>query len=257
MKNVFLYPILAIALLAFCSGPFATAQELTERERELLRTIEDLERRVTELERVVKGDDGAPATQEPAPVPPPAASAPPPRPNDLRVYWQEGIRLDSADGDFKLRIGGRTQWDHALFDLDESLRSALGDVENGVEFRRARLYLRGTIYENYEFKTQFDFAAGSARFRDVYVAMNNVPYVGRVKAGHFYEPMSLEQQTSDNYITFMERSLQEIFYPGRNVGVALSNTALDQRMTWAAGVFRDTDSIGAGANDAGGMAVTR
>jgi len=58
--------------------------------------------------------------------------------------------------------------------------------------------------------------------------------------GQMYEPFSLEQNTSDNYITLLERSLPiEAFSPGRNVGGLFRNTLFNERMTWSAGVFVD------------------
>ncbi|GAH59194.1 unnamed protein product, partial [marine sediment metagenome] len=34
-----------------------------------------------------------------------------PEPNDLRLYWKDGIRMDSRDGSVKLKFGGRLQYD--------------------------------------------------------------------------------------------------------------------------------------------------
>lgn len=42
----------------------------------------------------------------------------------------------------------------------------------------------------------------------------------------------------------MERSLNNVFVPGRNTGFMLYNSILDNRMTWATGVFRNADGFG-------------
>ena len=76
------------------------------------------------------------------------------------------------------------------------------------------------------------------------MAMNNIPGVGQIKVGHFKEPFSMEELTSDNNIMFIERSLVDSFAPSRNVGIQLSNTEFNQRMTWAAGVFLNSDAFG-------------
>ncbi|NIA07033.1 MAG: hypothetical protein GWP14_05265, partial [Actinobacteria bacterium] len=34
-----------------------------------------------------------------------------PQPNDFRVYWKDGIRMESADKKFKLKFGGRLMGD--------------------------------------------------------------------------------------------------------------------------------------------------
>ena len=166
----------------------------------------------------------------------------------LRPYWKDGLRLDSNDGSVELKIGGRIQNDWAYFVEDGDLERRRGvDFDDGTEFRRARLYISGTIYDDLEFVAQYDFAGGDADFKDVYMGLKNVPYVGRVRVGQFKEPFSLEELTSSNYITFMERSLVNTFAPSRNVGVMAMNTMLDKRMTWAVGVFRQTDDFGNGS----------
>jgi len=160
--------------------------------------------------------------------------------NALKLYWKEGIRFDSANGEFKMKLGGRIQNDWAFFDLDNDLEDQVGEFDDGAEFRRARLYLSGTIYENIEFKAQYDFAGGDADFKDVYLGLTDLP-IGGIRVGHFKEPFSLEELTSNNYITFMERSLPiETFAPSRNTGLMLHNHVMDDRLTYAVGVFRDS-----------------
>lgn len=174
----------------------------------------------------------------------------------LRPYWKDALHFDSNDGSVKLKIGGRIQNDYTYFVEDGDLERRLGsDFEDGTEFRRARLYFSGTIYDDIEFKAQYDFAGGDADFKDLYIGMKNVPYVGNIRIGQFKEPFSLEELTSSNYITFLERSLVNVFAPGRNVGVMIHDTMLNKRMSWAAGIFRQTDSFGNGVDGVGGRAI--
>lgn len=164
---------------------------------------------------------------------------------DFNAYWKEGIRLDSKDENFKLKIGGRIMLDWATIDPDSQLEDDFPDLEGtGVEFRRARLYTSGTVYGSVEFKVQYDFAGGDADFKDVYLGLKKVPGVGHIKVGHFKEPFSLEGLTSSKYITFMERALPNAFSPSRNTGIMLHNPVLDKRMTWAVGYFYNTDDYG-------------
>jgi phosphate-selective porin OprO/OprP len=76
--------------------------------------------------------------------------------------------------------------------------------------------------------------------------MSQIPYVQRVQIGHFKEPFGLEQITSSNDITFMERGLLDAFDAARNTGIATFTRFLDDRMTVSAGGFRDTDNFGDG-----------
>ena len=92
-----------------------------------------------------------------------------------------------------------------------------------------------------------DFAqAGDApKFKDVWVAITDLPIVGNFRIGHFKEPFSLEEQISSRYTTFMERGLPNAFTPGRSVGVAVYDWSANERVTWAVGAFRtDADDFG-------------
>ncbi len=257
--------LVCLALVGFPVLPVAAQEEgLSPQEQRLLELVESLEKRVAELEKRlgVREDE---ETAEPSPSPPAALEErvavieeqmeEAQSPTDMRVYWKEGIRLDSHDDRFKLRIGGRFMNDFAWGSQSSEVDDAVGKFEDGTEFRRARLYISGTIYEDFIFKAQFEFADGDADLADAYVGMKGLPVVGTVLVGHMKEPFSLETQTSSRYTTFMERSLTARFNAGRNTGIKAHNTALDDRLTWAAGVFRDTDSSGAQQAD-GSIAFT-
>ncbi len=178
--------------------------------------------------------------------------------NALEAYWKDGLRLKTADKNFQFKLGGRIMNDWTFFlSEDDDVKALVGDLEDGTEFRRARFYISGTIYDNLAFKAQYDFAGGDADFKDVYVGLKHVPVVGNVRVGHFKEPFGLEEITSSKYITFMERSLTSAFVPSRNTGLMLYNHALDERLTWAAGVFRDTDNYGDNAEDGKYSVTTR
>lgn len=168
--------------------------------------------------------------------------------NDFRVYWKEGLRLDTADGDFKLKLGGRIHTDFAWFDQGRNNLWLAEDAQDGGEFRRVYLDFGGTAYENLEFNLQFGID-DPMEFKDTYIAVNDLPLAGQLKIGHFKEPFSLEQITSDNYTTFMERSLADVFAPARNLGAQLHNAYFEQRLTWAVGVFRNTDDIVSASDD--------
>ncbi|MFQ5965263.1 MAG: OprO/OprP family phosphate-selective porin [Candidatus Scalinduaceae bacterium] len=166
-------------------------------------------------------------------------------PAPFQVYWDKGLRFKSENGNFKLKLGGRIMNDWGWFTEDKDILESIGNQVDGTEFRRARLYIAGEIYENIAFKAQYDFASGGRPdFKDVYLALRKIPVVGNFRVGHFKEPFSLEELTSSKYITFMERSLNNVFAPARNTGFMLHNHALDKRMTWATGVFRNANGFG-------------
>ncbi len=169
--------------------------------------------------------------------------------DDWKAYWQDSTHIESADGRFAIKIGGRIHADFSFADPDPALESVFA-FEDGSEIRRARLFVEGTLYERVEFKAEYDFAGGAAAFKDVYVGLVDLPVVGALRIGHFKEPFGLEELTSSKYITFVERSFPiEAFAPSRNMGLMLHNSAAGDRMTWAAGAFKDTDDFGQALND--------
>jgi phosphate-selective porin OprO and OprP len=159
-------------------------------------------------------------------------------PNDFRVYWKNGLNLTSGDGNFKLKIGGRVMADMGWIDgsgIEDDLGS---DLQDGVEFRRARMYMSGTIYKNVGYKIQIDFADEDVALKDVYWQLKKLPVVGTLTVGKHKMPVSMEELTSSKYIAFMERSLPNVFVPSRQWGMSLKNTLLDDHLVWQVGAYR-------------------
>lgn len=249
-RNVVAALLLGLGMAMGFTGP-ATAQTPDERARELEILIESLKERIEALEAevdAIKSEAERVREEADAQAEAEIESASAPAPEDFRVYWRDGLRFETQDGKYKLRIGGRLQFDAAWFDQDDELW-LVEDTEDGAEFRRARLYVSGEVYENVEFKMQYDFAGSEVAFKDVYVAIGRIPYAGKLKAGHFKEPFSLEELTSSKHITFMERALPNVFAPSRNLGVQLSNNHFNERMQWAVGIFRESGDDAFAADD--------
>ena len=159
------------------------------------------------------------------------SAEPKPGENDLRVFWKDGIRLESQDQEIQLRFGGRLQVD-ALFGGDDDFTAAKKNVEDGAEIRRARLYLQGSVTDRYEFKFQYDFAdTNKVKAADVWGEVKKLPAVGNFRVGQFYEPISFEQNTSDFDADFMERSVMNALSPARNIGAALHDS-YSGRLIW-------------------------
>ena len=154
--------------------------------------------------------------------------------NEIKLTWKDSLRLETADGKNKIRIGGRIHWDNA-FSSDDDYTS------DGDTFRRARLYASGQIQERYDFKMQYDFAKGDAAFKDVNFGINGLPVFGNLRVGQFKEPFSLEEQASSNDIPVIERANLNSLAPSRSAGLMIYNNYADQRITGAVGIFRGND----------------
>jgi phosphate-selective porin OprO and OprP len=177
--------------------------------------------------------------------------------NEVRLFWRDGLTYESRDKKtFKGKLGGRLDVDAGVFGEPDDIESVIGSggSEAGVEFRRARISTEGEIGTALPtlYKVEVDFARAEVTdtkaalaLKDVYLALAEIPAVGRFQVGHFKEPFSLELLTSANFVPFMERATPvEAFAPERNVGAMFQNAVLDQRMTWALGLFSESDDSG-------------
>lgn len=275
----------ALCLVAILgAAPFAVAEEGTAREAQLTELVQRLEGRLDQVEKelaALKSQQqaaapsvAAPPAKEAAASPAaPAAAAPLAldAPQPLQAYWRDGLELRSQDGSFAIKVGGRVQLDTAFFDEDEgwARRGAtypdfgLADEKDGLEFRRSRLSVGGTIYRDVAFRAEYDFAVDSpggdgGRFADVFLEIGNLPVVGTLRIGHFQEPFTMDDVTSNRYTTFMERSLPNVFAPSYNVGIMARNNFLKERMSVALGIFKTTDDWPSenDSNEQDGYAVT-
>lgn len=165
--------------------------------------------------------------------------------NPVNVSLKEGLQFKTQDGAFEMKIGGRVHADMLYLQGQKTLGDRIGrdlDHYNNTGFRRARLSLEGKVYDDFFFKTQYDFAGAAVGFRDLYMGMQNIPYAGRITVGQFKEPMGLDTLTSSNNITFMERALPMVFAPDRQWGAMVDNNWFDQNLTFATGVFKNSNN---------------
>lgn len=186
-----------------------------------------------------------PVTAPPEAAPAAAAPADPcADPTALDVYWKDGLRMDTCDKRFRFKLGGRVLWDATLWNANSEIETAVGDdLRNGTEFRAARLYFSGQIYDNVIFKAEYDFANDEGTdFKDVYVGVQDLLVDGsEILLGNAKVPFGLEQLTSSRYTTFMERSLPDVFANAREAGAHVSIPWLDDRLTTAASITQSPD----------------
>lgn len=225
-------------------------EDLVRRQGVLIEAQEERIRRQEAELRRVSGEQAAPAPEvAAAPAPAAPAAVEPAAPTDFRVYWKDGIRAETRDGNAEAQIGGRIHAVTAFVKESDGFKRAADDIEDTTGFRRARLYLKGRMWDRIAYKLEYDFADNVADFKDVYAEVERVPFVGAVRFGHFKEPFSLETLTSSNDMTFVERAAPAALVPERNFGLMAANAVLDERMTLAAGVFRPSDDVGLTVSD--------
>lgn len=146
-----------------------------------------------------------------------------------------------------VKIDGRVFLDWTWFTQDAASVTQIGDQENGFEPRAAWIGVGGKMNQVFEYKLTINFSGtastdsgtdfNSPVFQDTYGQMNELPLVGHAKLGYYKAPMSLEYLTSARFMTFMERSFVADMVPGYRLGGMIFDTAMNERMTWATGIF--------------------
>ncbi len=156
---------------------------------------------------------------------------------EFKVKLDDGIEFKSKDGDFKAAINGRMQVDSQV-NANNDVRDGFfpsggtgspettGKLADGVGIRRARLGVEGTFFHDFDYKFEYDFTRGNgtigAGVTDAYLRWNYDPAFS-IKVGSFKEPFSLEEATSNRFLTFIERNM-------------IVNTFVDNLNTYKVGI---------------------
>lgn len=149
-----------------------------------------------------------------------------------KIQTKGGIKVTSADKKFEASVGGRIHFDTYAFDRDQA------STTGTTEFRRARLTLAGKAF-GWEYKMEEDFGAGDnlEGIRDMYIAKK--AFGGKVTIGHFKPYRSMEELTSSNEITMMERPFSSAtgLYGGRQFQQGVGYLRAGDNYTFGATMF--------------------
>lgn len=180
--------------------------------------------------------------------------------DDVKVkLGKKGLELESTDGNFSMKLGGRMHADATYHDSDDNLVDADGDSVDpidGTEIRRGRIALSGTLYKDFDYIIETDFAGNGASVRDLFLVYNGFDAL-EITAGHQKHAMSMEIQESSNDIMFTERSLVTALtlpYFDRAIGLNLKSSGEN----WSAqgGVYGEGMNGGdANVDEGGGWAA--
>jgi len=166
---------------------------------------------------------------------------------NVTINTKGKFEVASNEGDFKFRLGGRIQMDAATY-AEDGIRH-----NDGTELRRVRLFAQGTLWQNWDYKLQYDFTgSGINGLQDAYIDYSgSKPF--SVRVGHIKEPFGLQNMTSSKYVAFTERALISAFSPGRNIGIQLGSHG--DNWSLYTGLYSQGRD-GALADDDEGLAVT-
>ncbi len=230
-----LVSIFALALLTLVSlglsprpAPAADAGTVLDEILDIMRKSGQItdEQRKALLERAGKEAQAAKAEREKAD-------------KELMSKFTAGIEnarpfLRSADGDFRLQIGGRM---HVDFDTTEPGARTLNGAILGDRFlvRRARMEFMGQFFRWIDLRLDAEFTENIA-IKNAYLNFRFLPELA-VKGGQFKVPFSLDQLVTANFIDFVERSVVDELAPAYDIGLSLNGALFDGIVGYEVGVF--------------------
>lgn len=157
-----------------------------------------------------------------------AAETPSDAPATTVELKDSGLDVESKTRGARLRLGGRLHIDTARYNEDQV---PFGD---GSKVRRIRLEAKARIADDWEAKAAIDFADNQVDLKSTYLEYGGFANTALL-IGHIKEPFSLEELSSSNDMTFMERAMLTEFSPGRHIGLAVSRWG--ERAAFTAGLF--------------------
>ena len=139
-----------------------------------------------------------------------------------------------------VRLSGFFHLDQGFFSQDAVNQATLGDIQDGVGFRRARLMAVGSVSEFTNYTIEMDFAtAGRPSFMDVWGEQTHLPVLGNLRIGHFRQATTMDSLTSIRQLEFLERSLPfQAFDPFRRVGMMAYDKSENEMWSWAYGIYK-------------------
>ncbi len=154
-----------------------------------------------------------------------------------------GLEIKSADGNYSAKLGARVHFDANYVIDEDDLTAAQQDRNSTLDFRRARLSLSGKVY-NWEYLFENDFAGqdttNRAGFRDVWLGTHVKG--NRIRIGQAKPFRGMEELTSSNSLTFMERpfaTANGIYQRQRTLGLFVNNYLDDSRVGYGLSVYNN------------------
>ncbi len=151
---------------------------------------------------------------------------------DNIISTKGGISLKTKDGKYSAKLGGRIQYDY-----NRAEENNIVD-EDGFDIRRARLFVSGHVGD-FSYKAQFNIGDGNGGTpEDLYIRYNGFGKQAIITVGHQRVQFGLEDITSSNDISFLERSaITERYAVARQDSIRLSGKK--DNFTYSISAFED------------------
>lgn len=139
-------------------------------------------------------------------------------------HWDDGLWFNKPR--FRMKIGGDGQLEAAGF-LDGGPED---ELENGIQWRRARVYASLRFLERWGFMFQWDFVASDPpELKDAFLEFDLSRIPMTVRGGRFTSTFGLENDGSADDTVFMEQGLTSTFVPPQETGVLVHSQSSRRR----------------------------
>jgi len=169
---------------------------------------------------------------------------------DIILSTKGGLKLETEDKSASFKLGGRLHWDYTQKDTNFAPGNRTAE---DFDARRARINLSGH-YGDFEYEAEYNLSesddtgddiGGSAE--DLYIKYTGFGDMANVTVGKQRVPFGMNELTSSNNITLLERAaITERYTLDRSAGVKFSGNGMDKRFTYGVGFF---EAEGNGTND--------
>jgi phosphate-selective porin OprO/OprP len=160
----------------------------------------------------------------------------------LTVSWQDGLVMQSANGDNRFQLGALVQAD-GRFSIDDP-----SPIVDTFLVRKARPIIAGRIAKYFDFRLMPDFGNGNPTLADAWFDTRFSSAL-RVRIGKDKVPIGYEILMGDANLFFPERSLASSLVPLRDVGVQVQGDTAGGRVSYAAGVFNGVPDATSSSSD--------
>lgn len=170
--------------------------------------------------------------------------------------WKGAPQWEDKDAGWSFKPRGRLQYDVGYIDAPGAY-AANRNLGFSSRVRRLRLGAEGAIPGGFGYKFDVDFANANVGFGDVFLTYSPKSKAFSVKIGNQETLNGLEQITSSNYISFLERTqFNDAFVNTRRLGLSLGVANATDWLRFDAGLFT-AHSIDASVDNDGWIGAAR
>ena len=137
---------------------------------------------------------------------------------DLVIKTRGGLEINTVDGDYGVKIGGRIQLDYNTF--DGVINEVVDETGSDLFFRRGRVEIKGKA-KDWGYVASYNLT-GDGSIDQLHASYNGWGGMAALTLGQQKESFGLDDTGSSKWTTGMERAMPaSAFDTGNNIGVRL------------------------------------